>query len=65
MATELGCDYGEYRFDLESESLPVPGPSQDDLCQQDVRHLVNTIFVFLQDIWGSHLADQQLAQPSA
>ena len=47
---ELGCDYEDLGFDPELESVPVPDPSQDDLCQQDVRRLVNTTFVFLQDI---------------
>ena len=59
MAGEPGCGYGERGFDPEPESLPVPDPSQDDFSQQDVRRLVHTTFVFLQDIWGSRLADQQ------
>ncbi len=57
---ELGCDYGDLRFVPEPESVPVADPSQDEkFSQQDVRRLVNTTFVLLQDIWGSHLADQQ------
>ncbi len=59
MAWELGCDYREHGFDPELESLPVPDPSQDDFSQEDVWYLAHTTFVFLQDVWGSHLADQQ------
>ena len=60
VAMELGCDYGDLGFDPEPEPVLVPDPSQDEkFSQHDVRRLVNTTFVFLQDIWGSRLADQQ------
>ncbi len=56
---DLGCDYGDLGFNPERESVLVPDPSQDEkFSQQDVRRLVHRTFVLLQDIWGSHLADQ-------
>ncbi len=57
---ELGCGYGDLGFDPEPKPVLVPDPSQDEkFSQQDVRRLINTTVVSLQDIWGSHLADQQ------
>ncbi len=50
MAMELSCDYEDRGFNPELESVPIPDPNQDDFCQQDVRRLVNTTFILLQDI---------------
>ncbi len=59
MVMVLGCDYGDHGFNPEPESVPVPDPTRDDFGQEDVWYLVHTTVVFLRDIWGSHLADQQ------
>ena len=49
---ELGCDYEDLGFDSETKQVPVPCPSQDDPCQEDVRQIVNATCILLQDVWA-------------
>ncbi len=60
VAMELDGDYVDLGFDPEPEPVLVPDPNQGEkFGQQNFPRLVNTTFIFLQDIWGSRLADQQ------